>query len=76
MKAGAEASAFSPSNEGNTMGEHYDRMIEKLKTIRGANAQPYAIRAAIALAYLEKMPDQSHTAILYAAKIMEGNLDT
>ena len=58
------------------MDNQYAKMLEKLITMRNSNTLPYTIRAAMALAYLEKMPDQSHTAILYAAKIMEGNLDT
>lgn len=51
--------------------EHYDAMIKKLEAIRHAKVQPPAIRAAMALAYLE-----DGGVVFKAAQIMEGKFDT
>ena len=62
------------------MNEDYDKMIEKLRNMRNGMVKdgPHsieAIRAAMALADLEKLKTPNATAICNMAKIMEGSFE-
>ncbi|MCY4206926.1 MAG: hypothetical protein OXD29_03115 [Roseovarius sp.] len=53
----------------------YEAMINKLEFIRNNKDTEEGIRAAFALAYLEKLKTPNATAICNMAKIMEGSFE-